>query len=156
MASNSYEQAKRKSMSIYRMSDPQPDWNQNDPSQPDYIKNRELAQEVRPIQVNGEDFLDSNPESGPINFEGGRNVVLTTEGNSIVINAAGGTSGGSGDEVVEGEGIDITLNALGQKIISLEPGAITDEYIGSISISKLVSDGSTTIILNGGKANDSD
>lgn len=151
---SSYDYTKRKPSSIYRMSDPQPNWNQDDPSQPDYIKGREQAQEVRPIQVNGEEILSAKPESGSVNFVAGSNVFLGVDGNSIVISAAGGSGGEGGDEVVEGEGIDISLNALGQKIISLEPGAITDEYINSISVSKLVSDGKTTLILNGGKAND--
>lgn len=151
---NSYDYKKRKSMSIYRMSDPQPNWEQDDPSQPDYIKGKELAQEVRPIYINGEEVLDANPESGAVNFVAGRNVSLVADGNNIVITASGGGSGVGGDEVVEGEGIDISLNSLGQKIISLEPGAITDDYIDSISVSKLVSDGKTTLILNGGKAND--
>lgn len=150
---NNYENLRRKSMSIYRVSDTQPNWEQDDPSQPDYIKNKELAQEVRPIQVNGEEILSANPESGPINFVAGRNVALVADGNSIVITAAGGAGGEGGDEVVEGDGIDITLNALGQKIISLEPGAITDDYIQSISIEKIAQQEGTKLILNGGNAN---
>lgn len=149
---SSYDYTKRKSTSIYRMSDPQPNWNQEDPSQPDYIKGREQAQEVRPIQVNGEEILDTNPESGAVNFVAGSNVYLGVDGNSIVISAAGGSGGEGGDEVIEGDGIDITLNALGQKTISLEPGSITDKHIHSISVSKLISDDNATLILNGGKA----
>lgn len=145
---------KYKSMSIYRMSDPQPNLDQDDPSQPDYVKGREQLQEVRPIEVNGVEVLDNKPESGPLNLVAGRNVHIAADGNQVVISASGGGgSGGIGDEVVEGEGIDIEMNNLGQKVISLEPGAITDEYIESISISKLVSDGKTTLILNGGNAN---
>ena len=144
---------KRKSMSIYRMSDVQPNLDQNDPSQPDYVKGRDSLQEVRAIQVNGEEFLDTDPDTGAVNFKAGRNVTLMTDGNTIVIHSTGsGGTGGSGDEVVEGEGIDIELNDLGQKVVSLEPEAITDEYIKSISISKIVSDGQT-IILHGGNAN---
>ena len=43
--------------SIYRMSDAQPDWAQDDPSQPDYIKNKEYAERFRPISVNGQEVL---------------------------------------------------------------------------------------------------
>ena len=149
----SYDYTKRRSTSIYRMSDPQPNWEQNDPSQPDYIKGKELAQEVRPVYVNGKEFLNADPESGEVNFVAGRNVALTTEGNTIVISAAGSGGTGGGDEVVEGDGIDITLNQLGQKVISLEPGAITDDYIESISIEKISQQEGTKIILNGGNAN---
>ena len=145
---------KCKTMSIYRMSDPQANLEQNDPSQPDYVKGREELQEVRPIYVNGEEFLDNKPDGGPVNFVAGRNVNIAKQGNSIVISASGGGGGGvAGDEVVEGDGIDVTVNTLGQKVISLEPGAISDEHIGSISISKLVSDDNATIIFNGGNAN---
>lgn len=145
---------KRKTMSIYRMSDPQANLEQNDPSQPDYVKGKEELQEVRPIYVNGEEFLDNKPDGGPVNFVAGRNVNIAKQGNSIVISASGGGGGGAaGDEVVEGDGIDVTVNALGQKVISLEPGAISDEHISSISISKLVSDDNATIIFNGGNAN---
>mgnify|MGYP003299768611 FL=1 len=39
--------------SIYRMSDAPPNWAQDDPTQPDYIKNKEEAEKLRPIYVNG-------------------------------------------------------------------------------------------------------
>lgn len=142
-----------KGMSIYRMSDPQANLEQTDPSQPDYVKGKEGLQEVRPVYVNGEELLNNKPESGPINFVAGRNVHLAKDGNNLVISASGSGGGTGGDEVAEGDGIDITLNSLGQKVISLEPGAISDEHIGSISISKLVSDDNATIIFNGGNAN---
>ena len=144
---------KCKGTSIYRISDPQPDLEQTDPSQPDYVKGKEKLQEVRPIYVNGEELLDNKPESGPINFVAGRNVYFAKDGNNLVISASGGGGGTGGDEVTEGDGIDITLNSLGQKVISLEPGAINDKYVDSISISKLVSDDNATIIFNGGNAN---
>lgn len=141
-------------MSIYRMSDVQPDLGQVDPSQPDYVKNRDILQEVRPIQINGEEVLDDKPDSGPLNLVAGRNVHIAAESGQVIISATGeGGEGGSGDEVVEGEGIDIELNALGQKVISLEPNSVTDEYIKSVSISKLVSDDKTILILKGGTAN---
>lgn len=141
-----------KSMSFYRMSDAPPNWAQDDASQPDYIANKELAEKLRPIYVEGEELLDDTHESGGLNFVGGKNVTLTTEGNSIIISAKGGSGEGEADcpEIVEGEGIDITDNIKGQKIISLEPGAITDEHIGQISMSKIVQEEGMTLILNGG------
>ena len=146
-----------KMKSIYRMSDPQPDWNQTDSSQPDYIKNKEGAQEVRPIYVNGEEVLSANVSSGPLNLVAGRNVTIAAEGNDVIIAAkSGGGEGGSCDcpELIEGECIDIIDDEVrGQRTIALEKGSITDEYIGSISINKLVQDENEILILNGGKAN---
>ena len=141
---------------IYRLSDPQPNWAQDDPSQPDYIKNKDQAQEVRPIQINGKEVLSEKPEGGPVNFQAGKNISITHQGNTIVFSANGTADGDivAGDEVIEGEGIDIQYNEQGQKIISLEPGAINDSYIETISISKIVSQQDTVIILNGGNIND--
>lgn len=197
--------------SIYRMSDAPPNWSQNDPTQPDYIKNKEEAEKLRPIYVNGEQILDDTHESGPLNLvegdnvnlqvqgnnviisaeapeipevlpeeyrpiqvegqeiltknnsgalnlKGGKNVELFVEGNDVYITATG--SGGEGPgggcdcpEIVEGEGIDIVETAYGQKVVSLEKGAITDDYIESISVSKLVQEQGITLVLNGGNAN---
>lgn len=150
------DQKKTSFKSIYRVSDAQPNWAQTDPSQPDYIKNKDLAQEVRPIQVNGEHFLSNDVESGAVNFVAGRNVTLAIKDNSIIISAAGsGSEGGEGSGFVytEGEGIDIVENEYGQFVINLEENAINDKHIGAISISKLVQDKDDVLILNGGKAN---
>jgi hypothetical protein len=38
-------------------------------------------------------------------------------------------------------------------VVSLEKGAISDEYISSISVEKLVQNTGATLILNGGNAN---
>ena len=71
--------------SIYRMSDAQPDWAQTDPSQPDYIKNKGMAEKYRPISVNGEQVLDQSYDSGELNLVGGENVEIQAEGNSVII-----------------------------------------------------------------------
>ena len=197
--------------SIYRMSDAPPNWSQDDPTQPDYIKNKEEAEKLRPIYVNGEQMLNDTHESGPLNLVEGDNVELVTEGNSIIISAksvapvdpapeeyrpiqvegqevlglensgalnlkggknvelyvdgndvyiiatGGGSEGPSGDcdcaEIIEGEGIDIVNTPYGQKVVSLEKGAITDDYISSISVDKLVQTQGVALILNGGNAN---
>lgn len=197
--------------SIYRMSDAPPNWSQDDPTQPDYIKNKQEAEKLRPIYVNGEQILDDTHESGPLNLVEGDNIELVAEGNNVIISAksvapveptpeeyrpiqvegqevlglensgalnlkggknvklyvdgndvyitatGGGGEGPGGDcdcaEIVEGEGIDIVDTPYGQKVVSLEKGAITDDYIDSISISKLVQSEDEILILNGGKAN---
>lgn len=59
----------------------------------------------------------------------------------------------SDNAYVEGEGINVTLNENGQKVISLEQGAINSDHIESISISKLISAEGQTVIFNGGNAN---
>ena len=197
--------------SIYRMSDAPPNWSQDDPTQPDYIKNKQEAEKLRPIYINGKQILDDTHESGPLNLVEGDNVELTTQGNNVIISAksvtptdpapeeyrpiqvegqevlglensgalnlkggknvelyvdgndvyitatGGGGEGPGGDcdcaEIIEGEGIDIVDTPYGQKVVSLEKGAITDDYIDSISISKLVQSEDEILILNGGKAN---
>lgn len=73
--------------SIYRMSDAQPDWAETDPSQPDYIKNKELAERFRPVSVNGEEVLDDSYRSGNLNLVGGDNVDISVENGSIKISA---------------------------------------------------------------------
>jgi antitoxin component of MazEF toxin-antitoxin module len=200
--------------SIYRMSDAQPDWAEKDPSQPDYIKNKELAERFRPVSVNGEEVLDDsyrsgnlnlvggdnvdisvengsikisakvpetpdipsaqdtdtvrpiyvngekilgdNTESGELNLVSGKNVTLAVEGNKVVISASGGGSpegGGDCPEYVEGDGINITENIYGQREISIETGAISDDMISSVSIEKITNADGIKLILNGGNAN---
>lgn len=149
----------KKAISVYRLSDPQPDWEETDPSQPDYIKNKEEAEKYRSIQVNGVDFLDESYESGKVNFVSGNNISLKAEGNNIIISAKQTTSDGNGNivyegtEYIEGTGIDITDAEDGQKVISLEPGGIPEDYLPPIPLSKLVQDNEITIILSGGNAN---
>lgn len=73
--------------SIYRMSDAQPDWAEKDPSQPDYIKNKELAERFRPVFVNGEEVLDDSYRSGNLNLVSGDNVDISVENGLIKISA---------------------------------------------------------------------
>ena len=196
--------------SIYRMSDAPPNWSQDDPTQPDYIKNKEEAEKLRPIYVNGEQILDDTHESGPLNLvegdnvnlevqgnnviisasgsgasdpqpeeyrpiqvegqeilskdssgalnlKGGKNVELFVEGNDVYITATGSGGEGPGDcdcpEIVEGEGIDIVETPYGEKVVSLEKYSITDDYIKSVSMDKLIQTEGVALILNGGNAN---
>lgn len=88
--STSLDQLSKVNMSsIYRMSDAPPNWAQDDPTQPDYIKNKEKAEKLRPIYVNGQQILTDTRESGPLNLVEGENVHLTVadNGNSVVISA---------------------------------------------------------------------
>ena len=103
-------------------------------------------------------MLNDTHESGPLNLVSGRNVELAVDGNNVIISAKGGGGedpGGSCNcpEIVEGDGIDVVETPYGQKIVSLEKGAITDDYINSISVSKLVQEETTKLVLNGGNAN---
>ena len=72
------------------MSDAPPNWAQEDASQPDYIANKDLAEKLRPILVNGKQILDDSHESGALEFISGDNITLTTQGNSIIISATSG------------------------------------------------------------------
>jgi hypothetical protein len=137
--------------SIYRMSDAQPNWAQTDPSQPDYIKNKHLAGESRPIYLNGEELVGEDG-TGAINIVAGENIVFTTDGTTITISATGGgePSDCNCPDYIEGDGIDIVKNNEGQMVVSIEDGSISDEHIESISVSKIVQDDGDTLILNGG------
>jgi antitoxin component of MazEF toxin-antitoxin module len=192
------------------MSDAPPNWSQDDPTQPDYIKNKEEAEKLRPIYVNGEEILDDTHESGPLNLVEGDNVNLEVQGNNVIISATGGgtaepqpeeyrpiqvegqevltkdnsgalnlkggknvelfvdgndvyitatgTGGeGSGDcdcpDIIEGDGIDIVETPYGEKVVSLEKYSITDDYIKSVSMDKLIQTEGVALILNGGNAN---
>ena len=155
---NSSTSSSNRMRSIYRMSDAQPNWAQDDPSQPDYIKNKEQAERFRPISVNGNEVLDDTYASGGVNLVSGNNITLKTDGNSIIISAkasGGGGSGGDCDcpEYVEGAGIDIVENAYGQQVISIEEGSISNDMIESISVDKITNADGIKIILNGGNAN---
>jgi antitoxin component of MazEF toxin-antitoxin module len=123
-------------------------------------RGNESTDTVRPIQVEGEEVLNDSSTSGALNLVGGKNVTLSVSGNSVVISASGSGEGGGGNcdcpEIIEGEGIDVVENLKGQKVVSLEKGSITDDYIDSISFEKIKMSEKTTLILNGGKANDSD
>lgn len=55
-------------------------------------------------------------------------------------------------EYVEGEGIDITDTADGQRVISLGRGGVTNEHISSVSADKIYQEEGTVLVLNGGKA----
>jgi antitoxin component of MazEF toxin-antitoxin module len=113
---------------------------------------------VRPIYVNGEEILGNTAESGELNLVGGKNVTLAVQGNMVVISAksGGGSSEGGGcdcPEYIEGEGIDITENIYGQREISIEFGAISNDMIQSVSIDKITNTDGIKLILNGGNAN---
>lgn len=127
--------------SIYRLSDAQPNWDQEDPSQPDYIKNKDEAEQLRPVYVDGVLVLNESRDSGPLNFISGDNVLLTLKSGAIVVSA---NPGGTYGNVVGGDGIDITDGASGQKIVSLKKDFIVSEYVKSISSEKIIhTDGRT-------------
>ena len=97
--------------------------------------------------------MSNDVDSGEVNFVAGENITLTPQGNSIIISSTGEGASDSTTSFIEGEGIDITENALGQFVVSIEKGSINDKHIGSISASKLVQDKENVLILNGGNAN---
>lgn len=135
------DQSNSKFKSIYRVSDAQPNWAQTDPSQPDYIKNRDLAQEVRPILVNGEEFLSNEVESGALNLVAGGNVTLTTDGNNLII-SSNGTGGGGSDQPVDcdcpeyigGFGINISETDNGKRVVKLANEGITEQQLADESV----------------------
>lgn len=149
-----------KGMSVYRMSDAPPDWEENDPSQPDYIANKDLAEKLRPIYVNDELLLDDTRESGPINFVPGTNIVLTTEKEAdktiIKISATGGGGGGGPYDLPPA-----TAYALGgiksakdtsSKVTPNQVYVDQKTYIGEVKAisTDLLTQGAKELVLNGG------
>jgi hypothetical protein len=122
---------------------PAPDWAQDDPEQLDYIKNKHIAEQYRPITVDGEEFLSEDRNSGTLNIVGEGGIVVETNGNSLHLSV---------EDYVEGDAIDIT-DENGKKVISVEPNSIDDTHIESLSINKITQELGETLILYGGGAN---
>lgn len=129
MATNNYYNSSTSSSSrmrsIYRMSDAQPDWAQTDPEQPDYIKNKEMAEKFRPISVNGQEVLDDSYASGNLNIVSGDNVEISTEGNSVKISAKSSTDSVrpvyvNGQEVLDSNSDSGELNLVGGNNVTLK------------------------------------
>ena len=136
MATNNYYNSSTSSSSrmrsIYRMSDAQPNWAQTDPEQPDYIKNKELAEKFRPVSVNGQEILDDSYASGNLNIVSGDNVEISTEGNSVKISAKSSTDSVrpvyvNGQEVLDSNSDSGELNLVGGNnvILKAEGNTIT-------------------------------
>lgn len=117
-----------KSMSFYRMSDAPPNWAQEDPSQPDYIANRQLAEKLRPIYVNGALVLDDTHESGLLNLVGGSGVSIVVEGNNVIFET---TEGEDSEDFnyLPGNGITIFDAVDGYKTIAVDELYLLDEII---------------------------
>lgn len=113
---------------------PQPDWAQNDPTEPDYVKNKHIAEQYRPITINGKEFLNEDRNSGALDVVGEGGIVVTTQGNSLHLSV---------EAYVEGDAIDIVNNEAGQKVISVDPAEITITELSQDNI----------LILDGGGAN---
>lgn len=114
--------------SIYRMSDAPPNWSQTDPTQPDYIANKELAEKLRPIYVNGQLVLDDTHDSGLLNLIGGSGVSIVVEGNSIIFNSE------KSEDLEEfvylpGKGISISDAVDGYKTITIDDLYLEQEII---------------------------
>ena len=122
---------------------PAPDWAQDDPEQLDYIKNKHIAEQYRPITVDGEDFLSEDRNSGTLNIVGEGGIVVETNGNSLHLSV---------EDYVEGDAIDIA-DENGKKVISVEPNSIDDTHIESLSINKITQELGEILILDGGGAN---
>ena len=65
----------------------QADWAQEDKTAPSYVKNKHIAEQYRPVTVNGEEFLDADRETGSLNVEGIDGIELSQDGNTLKISA---------------------------------------------------------------------
>ncbi len=112
----------------------QPDWAQTDDKALDFIKNKHIAEQYRPITINGQEFLNEDRNSGALDIVGKGGVIVEANGNSLQLSV---------EDYVEGDAIDITDNDQGQKVISVDPTEITITELSQDSI----------LILDGGGAN---
>lgn len=137
--------------SFTMISGAQPDWNETNPASPSYIKNKEIAEQYRPITVNGEEMLDETRESGPLQIKSGTGVVLEIKDGVLVISSEA-TEDDKCDcpDYIEGKGIDIVDGEDGDKVISIEPNSVDDEMISGVSVEKLFQNEGGILILNGG------
>jgi hypothetical protein len=92
-----------------------------------------LAQEVRPILVNGKEILSNRVESGALNLVAGENVTLTTDGNNLIISSNGSGGGGGGQpgdcdcpDYVGGLGINISEASEGKRTIKIANEGVTE------------------------------
>ena len=52
----------------------QPDWTQDNEKAPDYIKNKEIAEQYRPVYIDGIEALSQERTSGPLNLASGDGI----------------------------------------------------------------------------------
>ena len=67
---------------------PQADWAQTDETAPDFIKNKDIAEQLRPILVNGKVFLSEKRSSGHVNIVAGKNITFITKENELLIESS--------------------------------------------------------------------
>lgn len=125
----------------------QPDWTEDNPSSPSYIKNKEIAEQYRPININGETFLTEERESGALDIVSSKGIEIDAVDGKMVI------SGTEAPNYIEGAGINIVEGEEGERIISIEKSSIDDEMIDAISVTKLTQDEGEILILYGGSTN---
>lgn len=132
---------------------PQSDWAQTNETAPDFIKNKDIAEQLRPILVNGKVFLSEKRSSGHINIVAGKNIAFITKENELLIESntsydlppatADRLGGIKSAEDIEGE---IALN----KVYVDKDTSIGE--VRAISTDVLVQ-GEEELVLNGGNAN---
>lgn len=155
------------------MSDAPPNWAQDDPSQPDYIANRDKAE--LQILVNGEEFTQTNEGVvEPLQFRAGSNISLEktvenfdgTDINTITISAVDIEEGVTGIQVDNleltgkvsfkaGQGAHVFAEKLenGDSVISIATGIINPEestYIAGDGIKLTKTEDKYAISLAGG------
>lgn len=115
-----------------------PDWAENDSTAPGFIWNKQIAEQYRPIAVNGKEILNEKRSSGPLNMVSGDGIIITQKDNSVHFSAP-----------------LATLDRLGLVKSSKEKNQISvDESTGVMEVNSLSTDklvqGELELILNGG------
>lgn len=114
-----------------------PDWAQTNPSDPGYIKNKDIAERYRPILINGKEFLSHDRESGPLNIVGLDGILVSHKDGALCISGDPNTENSSCcenvnkiyyQEYLKNENGDYVLDENGQKIPVGNPsGLLVDE-----------------------------
>ena len=71
--------------SVQQIASIQPDWLQEDDTKHDFIKNKDVAEQFRPIFVNGQKFLDESRSSGPLNIVGTNGVLVSINNGNLLV-----------------------------------------------------------------------
>lgn len=118
---------------------PQPDWLQEDPEALDYIKNKEVAEQYRPVTVNGEEFLNEDRNSGALNIVGDDGLLVSTDGNSLHLSIEGYSE--LKEDVKNIYHQEYTENENGEKVPSGEPtGVLAVEIARATKAEKQIND----------------
>lgn len=132
----------------------QPDWNQNDPTQPDYVRNRTHWAEVgEPVEIVPETTLTTTEDSpgefnvpaGVLSFEVGKTYIVTyngTEYSCVAVDAGTLVTDGAGTVVIGNYALALGGGDTGEPFVAMYlpgEGTLLIDFNGALSITASVS-----------------